>query len=71
MQIVIEWSLYVAGSFRSFLMCFDQEEGEMKKKDIAQFAGSAVVTAVGAAIGMIMMVKSGKKIDENRKRNSK
>ena len=43
----------------------------MKKKDIAQFAGSAVVTAVGAAIGMIMMVKSGKKIDENRKRNSK
>ena len=42
----------------------------MKKKDIVRLAGSAVVTAVGAAIGLIMMVKSGMKIDE-RKRESK
>ena len=43
----------------------------MKKKDIVQLVGSAVVTAVGAAIGLVMMVKSGKKIDKDKSRNSK
>ena len=47
------------------------EGGEMKKKDIVQLVGSAVVTAVGAAIGLVMMVKSGKKIDKDKSRNSK
>ena len=42
----------------------------MKKKDIVQLAGSAVVTAVGTVIGLMLMVKSGKKMDE-KKRSSK
>ena len=45
--------------------------GEMKKKEIGRFAASVLVTAVGAATGLLMMVKSGKMIDEKNKRKSK
>lgn len=34
----------------------------MKKKEILRFAGSVAVTAIGAIIGLAMMVKSGNKI---------
>ena len=40
----------------------------MKKKDIGQLIASGVVCAVGAITGLVMMIKSGKKIDERNKR---
>lgn len=38
----------------------------MKKKDIVHFAGSVLVTVIGTVIGLALMVKSGKKIDEDQ-----
>ncbi len=40
----------------------------MKKKDIGRLAASAVICAAGAVTGLVMMVLSGRKIDEKTKK---
>ncbi len=44
----------------------------MKKRDLVRLAASSLVCAAGAVTGLVMMVKSGKKIDEsNRKKEER
>ena len=43
----------------------------MRKKELGQLVASAVVAVVGAAVGVVMMSVSGKKINERKAKEKK
>ena len=43
----------------------------MRKKDLGQLMASALVAAAGAAVGVVMMSVSGKKINERKAKEKK